>query len=154
MEPLFGGLERCVDLEPRYDAAARPMQTRPPAIVVIAKVEHISRARLDGHVLGGGHIVDAGLGDLKIKGLHGVGIVDDMRLGAANACRKRRPIAAKAVEADRSGIDQPEAIADFPAAAPLQFFISALSTPAKIPTGRDALASDSTEREIGPAPRW
>src|SRR5215471_19095389 len=43
-----------------------------------------------------------------------------MRLGTENARRKRRPVAAQTVQLHAGGIDQPNAIADFPTISALQ----------------------------------
>jgi hypothetical protein len=54
-----------------------------------------------------------------------------MRLGAANARRKRRPIVAKTIEAHRSGVDQAKAIAGFAPEAPLQLLHQRRKNPAE-----------------------
>ncbi len=113
--PLFDDFEGRVDFQPGDDAAAGLIQARPPSVIIVAEIEHIGRSRLDRHLLGGDDVVDVGRRHHEVKRLVGVGIVDDVRLGPANAGRKRRPFAAHA-----GGIDQAHAIADLTAIAALQ----------------------------------
>src|SRR5512132_2485004 len=42
------------------DAASGGVHLRPPAVIVIAEVEDVGGARLDGHGLGGSDVVDLG----------------------------------------------------------------------------------------------
>ena len=63
------------------------------AIVVVAEVEDIGRARFDRHLLGGGDVVDVGGGHRVIDRAAEVRIVDDMRLGAEDVGREARPFA-------------------------------------------------------------
>ena len=56
----------------------------------------------------------------EVKRLIGVGVVDDVRLGAANPRGKHRPIAAQAAQRHAGRIDQTNAIADFAPVAALQ----------------------------------
>ncbi len=69
---------------------------------------------------GGRDVVDVGRRHHEVERLVGVGIVDDVGLGAANAGRKRRPLAAQAAQSHAGRIDQADAIADLPAIAVLQ----------------------------------
>ena len=86
-------LERRVGLEAGDDATAGCVEFGPPAVIVVAEVEHVGRARLDRHLLGGGDVVDVGRRHYQVERLIGIGIVDDVRLGAANSGREPRPIA-------------------------------------------------------------
>ncbi len=56
----------------------------------------------------------------EIQWLVGVGIVDDVRFGAANSRRERRPIAAQAAQLHAGRIDQTHTIADLAAISALQ----------------------------------
>jgi len=118
--PLFDDFEGRVDFQPGDDAAAGLIQARPPSVIIVAEIEHIGRSRLDRHLLGGDDVVDVGRRHHEVKRLVGVGIVDDVRLGPANAGRKRRPFAAQRRKPHAGGVDQAHAIADLTAIAALQ----------------------------------
>ena len=110
---ILDDLKGRIGLEARNDAAARPIKRRPPAIVVIAEVKNVGGTGLDGHLLGGGDVIDVGSGHHEVERLVGIGIVDDVRFGAANSCRKRRPIAAQFAQLYAGRVDQTDTIADF-----------------------------------------
>ena len=84
--------ERRVGLEAGDDAAAFGVKLGPPAIIVIAQVEDIGGAGLDGHGLGGGDVVDVRRADRGIDRPIGVRIIDDMHLRTAHAGGEARPI--------------------------------------------------------------
>ena len=113
----FGRMERRIFLEPRHDTAAGIVQRRPPAIIVIAEVEDIGGAGLDRHRLGRGDVVDIGLGDHVIDRTAQVGIIDDMRLGAADLGGKPRPIGPDARQMQAGRVDQAHRIAQLAAQA-------------------------------------
>ena len=106
-------MERRSCLEPRHDAATSVIERSPPAIVIIAEVEDVSGTSLDRHRLGCGDIVDIGLGDHVIDRTAEVGIVDHMRLGAADIGRKARPIRAGARQMQAGRVDQAHGIVQF-----------------------------------------
>ena len=118
--PIFDHRERRIGLELRDNATAGLMQPRPPAVVVVTEVENVGRSRLDRHLLGDRDVIDVGRSHHEIKRLVGIRIVDDVRLGAANSCRKRRPIAAQTAQLHARGIDQTDAIANFATISTLQ----------------------------------
>ena len=109
--PLFDDGERRVGFQPRHDATGGLMQARPPAVIIVAEVEHIGRSRLDRHLLGGDDVVDVGRRHHEVERLVAVGVIDDVRLGPANAGRKRRPLAAQRRKPHAGGVDQAHAIA-------------------------------------------
>jgi len=117
---IFNDLKGGVALEAGDDAAAGPMQPRPPAVVVVAEVEDISRSRLDRHLLGSGDVVDALRRHHEIKRLVGIGIVDDVGFDTANPGRKPRPTSAQAAQSDAGRVDQPHTIADLAPIATMQ----------------------------------
>ena len=118
--PIFLDEKGRIGFQARDDTASRLIELRPPAEIVIAEVEHISRPRFDRHRLGGGDIIDVWRRHHQVKRLVGIGIIDNMRFGAANAGRKRRPFAAHLAQLHAGRIDQTHAIADFPPVAGLQ----------------------------------
>src|SRR5271157_1861848 len=95
-------------------------QLRPPAIIVITEVENVGCARLNRHLLRCRDIIYVRRGDHQIEWLIGIRIVDDVRFGAANSRRKRRPVAAQAAQLYAGRIDQTHTIADFPPISSLQ----------------------------------
>jgi hypothetical protein len=56
------------------------------------EIEYVGRACLDRHGFGGDDIVDRGLGDHVLDRAAQIGIIDDMRFGAANVGGKARPL--------------------------------------------------------------
>ncbi len=112
--------KRRIGLQSRDDAAACFIEPRPPSVVVIAKIKHIGRFRLDRHLLGGRDVVDVGRCHHQVQRLVSIGIVDDVGFGPADAGRKRCPMAAQAAQLHAGRIDQANAIADFPSIAGLQ----------------------------------
>src|SRR5271165_835258 len=117
---LLDNLKRRIAFEPRDNVAAGPMQLRPPAIIVITEVENVGCARLNRHLLRCRDIIYVRRGDHQIEWLIGIRIVDDVRFGAANSRRKRRPVAAQAAQLYAGRIDQTHTIADFPPISSLQ----------------------------------
>src|SRR6478672_9412191 len=97
--PVFDPAKRGVGLEPGHDPASGRVESGPPTVIVIAKVEHIARASLSRHRLGGRNVVHIGGGDRHINGATRIRVVDDVRLGAADARREPRPILAQLVQA-------------------------------------------------------
>ncbi len=118
--PILDDLKRCVGLKARDNAAIRLIEPCPPAIIVIAEVENVGRSRLDWHLLGGSDVVHVGRRHHEIKGLVGIGIVDDVRFGAADPRRKCRPIPAQIAQLYAGRIDQADTIADFTTVSALQ----------------------------------
>ena len=107
--------QRGIGFEPGDDAALRGVELGPPRIIVIAEIKDIGSAGLDRHRLSGGDVVDPGRGDRRIDRPVGVGIVDDVQLGAAHALGKARPIAAARVEPQTARIDQIGGLGEAPA---------------------------------------
>jgi hypothetical protein len=89
--PLLNNCKRSVAFEARYNTAACAMQRRPPAIVVIAEVKYVRCSRFDRHFLGGRNVIHVCRGHMQVKWLVGIGIINDMRLRAANPRRKTSP---------------------------------------------------------------
>ena len=56
------------------------MQARPPAVIIVAEVEHIGRSRLDRHLLGGDDVVDVGRRHHEVERLVGVGVLANVSL--------------------------------------------------------------------------
>ena len=91
-----------VALDPGDDPAAGRVQVRPPAVIVVAEIEDVGGAGLDRHRLGGRQVGDAGRRHRGVDRLAGVGIKDDVSLGAAHRGRKARPPPAQRAEPDES----------------------------------------------------
>ena len=106
-----------VALDPGDDPAAGRGQVRPPAVIVVAEVEDVGGAGLDRHRLGGRQVGDAGRRHRGADRLAGVGIVDDVSLGAAHRGRKARPPPAQRAEPDAGRVDQVGGFLDMPAQA-------------------------------------
>ena len=137
-------VKRRVLLQPRHEAAAGLVKLRPPAIVVVAEVEDVGGAGLDRHGFGRRDVVDVGRRHRKVDRSIGIGIVDDVRLGAAHVGRKGRPIRAQTGSAaswwNRSAGPHPRSSAaarDAPAPA------SGVNRSPNTCHGRSLLASDS-----------
>jgi hypothetical protein len=90
--------QRGIGFEASDDPALCGVELGPPGIVVIAQIENVGGAGRDRHRLGGGDVVDPRRGDRGIDRPVGVGIVNDMQLGAAHALGKPCPIEAARVE--------------------------------------------------------
>ena len=118
--PLFDDGERRVGFQPRHDATGGLMQARPPSVIIVAEVEHIGRSRLDRHLLGGNDVVDVGRRHHQVKRLVGVGVVDDVRLGPANAGRRRHYSPLSAESRTLVELSREHAIADLAAITALQ----------------------------------
>ena len=129
--PLLDDLERSVGLEARHNAAAGVMEPRPPAIIVIAEIENVGRPRLDRHLLGGRNVIDVGCSHRKIEWLIGIGVVDDVRFGAANPRRKGRPTAAQTAQLHAGRIDQADTITDFTPISAVQLSHQSRKQPSK-----------------------
>src|ERR1700730_2342127 len=117
---LLKNCKRSVAFETRYNTTARAMQRRPPTIVVIAEVKYVRSSRFDRHFLGGRNVIHVCRGHMQVKWLVGIGIINDMRLRAANPRRKRRPIATQIAQSHAGRIDQSHAIRNFSAISTLQ----------------------------------
>jgi hypothetical protein len=102
-----------VGLQAGHDAAAGAIEPGPPAVIVIAEVEHVSGVRLDRHGLGGRDVVDVGCCDGGIDRAIGIGIVDDVHLGAADAARELRPVLAERAQTKPAGVDEMHGFAGF-----------------------------------------
>jgi hypothetical protein len=118
--PFFDDAEARIGLQARDDATSGIVELRPPAIVVIAEIKCVTRSGLDRHRLGSCDVVDVARGDHQIERLIGIRIVDDMRFGAANARRERRPIRTQAAQPHAGRVDQTDTIVDFAPISALQ----------------------------------
>ena len=65
------------------DAASGGIELGPPSVVIIAKIKDIAGTGLDGHILGGGDVVDVGRCDRRVDRPVGAGVIDYVDLGAA-----------------------------------------------------------------------
>src|SRR6516225_6036711 len=74
--------ERRVGLEAGDNPALRGVEPSPPGIIVIAEIKDIGGARLDRHLLGRGDVVDVGRAHRGVDRTIGVGVIDDVHLGA------------------------------------------------------------------------
>ena len=90
-----------VALQAGDDAAVGRVQPGPPAVVVVAEVEHVGGARLDRHLVRRGDVVDVASGEGGINRLVRVGIVDHVHLGAADLGGEARPVGAELVQPPR-----------------------------------------------------
>lgn len=95
-----------VGFRPRHEERAFCMKGAPPAVMAIALVEDIGRARLDRDGAADLRVVDVGIGDVEDARAIGPRIVDDVHLHPANAAVRLGPVAQLA-ERDRGGVDQP-----------------------------------------------
>src|SRR5208282_5765378 len=91
---LLDHLERRVALDPGDDAALRLIQFGPPRVVIVAEIKDVGGTSQDRHGVGGGDVVDVGRADCGIDRPLGIGIVDDVQLGAAGVGGKARPVSA------------------------------------------------------------
>jgi len=98
--------QRGIGFETGDDAALCGVELGPPGIVVIAQIENVGGAGHDRHRLGGGDVVDPRRGDRGIDRPVGVGIVNNVQLGAAHALGKPCPIEAARVEPQPRRVDQ------------------------------------------------
>ena len=103
---FFDHRQRGIGFEASDDPALCRVELGPPGIVIIAQIENVGGAGLDRHRLGGGDVVDPRRGDRGIDRPVGIGIVNDVQLGAAHALGKPCPIAAARVEPQTRRIDQ------------------------------------------------
>jgi hypothetical protein len=85
---LFHHSERRVGFEAGDDRALRGVKLGPPSIIVIAEIKNIGGARFDRHLLSHGDVVDVCRAHRGVDRAIGMGIVDDMHLGAGHPGRK------------------------------------------------------------------
>jgi hypothetical protein len=96
-----------VGLQPGDKGAAGRDKLRPPGEVVIAQVEHIGGAWLDGQqALRGGAVADAGAGEVKEhRPLRGR-VIDHVQVGGDMALVEPEPAQHALTETEMGGIDQ------------------------------------------------
>ena len=95
-----------VDLQTGHDPAAGGIEFGPPAIVVIAQIEHVSGPRLDRHRLGDCNVVDIGGCHFGKAWATGIRIIDKVQLGPKHPGRELRPIGAQRTQPKAGGVDQ------------------------------------------------
>src|SRR5574337_1288818 len=78
----------------------------PPAIIVIAQIEHIRSARLDRHRLGDRDVVDVRRDDLGKARPRAIGIVGDVQLDPGHAGGELRPVGRQRTQPKAGGINQ------------------------------------------------
>ena len=79
-------------LEAGDDTAVCLVQLGPSAVVIVAKIKDIGRARLDRHGFGGGDIVDPGCRNSRVDRPFAVGVIDDMGLDATGPVGEMGPV--------------------------------------------------------------
>ena len=105
------------------------------------------------HLLRRADVVDRGGAERRVHRMRGVGIIDDMNLGAADRGGVARPIGAVLVQPQAGGINQyvaPSSVRRRPRPA---CATNAANSASNTALGRCALASANVERAISRAPR-
>jgi len=88
------------------DAAALRIEPGPPAKIVIAEIEDVSCAGLDGHGFGRGDVIDIARCDDGVGRPISSGVIDEVQLRAPRIVGEPGPIRAQAIEPEHRRIEK------------------------------------------------